>query len=956
VLCAQEYNFRYFGSAEGLQNLAVRKIYQDSVGFIWVSTENGIFRYDGERFDAFGPAQGIPYSSGAAFGDAPDGSLLVGGDFGLYHLSGNRFERLPVALKTVSWVQGIQSDGKGHTFIGTDAGLVELSNSPGHVGFGYRRFPQAPGTSGSGAGGVFVEGDTLWYGCGQELCRMDGTGTRVYGRDSGLPEREWQAIRKDRDGNLWVRGRNAGVFELEAGQSKFHRPGSSLLSTALSGVPSVDADGQILLPSPDGLFIQRHKGWQKIDRLDGLRGTVYAAFEDRQHSLWIGLAGRGLAQWRGYGEWESYSTASGLGSDIVYEILPQAYGSIWVATEGGLFRGTRRGEGIAWQRFQGLDSFATHSLRMGPDGELWAGTEAHGVARIQPQTGAVQWFGDDLGLTGKAAYTLRFDRQQRLWVATETGLYVARAPYQSFSRIEDIPRGRIWAVAEGSDGTIWAGGAGGLYEGVGGHWRNLTRADGLSNQEVLSLGAGVNGTMWVGYRFGGGIDRIHPKPGEPKPGALTIEKGIQRPGSDGLVYFLDFDTSGRLWVGTERGVDMWDGSRWSHYDTNDGLAWDDCNLNAFAEEADGTIWIGTSGGFSRFKPRPRSLPDAPLQVVFTRLAMGQRDVSGLSNPSFAIRENSLVARYSVPNAPRENEVVFRYRLEGANSAWTETAQRELQFARLAPGQYRLEIEAQDSHRVWSGYRAEFPFRILTPWYRTWWFICLCTLIPLSAVLVALRLRMMSARRRERELVRLVEEKTADLQRANEELSRLSLTDPLTGLANRRAFDQTLEKECARLTRTGSQLSLVMLDLDHFKALNDSEGHQRGDEYLVLLGAELIRLARRRIDVAARFGGEEFALILPGTNSADAARLAELARMAIARIELPHPGSPVGSFLTASGGVATATVEGWNTPEKLIAATDRALYRAKRTGRNRVIVADWAGIEQEMDDPAAANPL
>src|ERR1700676_4632586 len=99
VLWAQDYHFRYFGVAEGLTNLGVRQIYQDRVGFLWVSTENGIFRYDGERFEAFGPAQGIPVTSGAAFGDAPDGSLLVGLNLGLYRLAGNRFEKIPLAAK-----------------------------------------------------------------------------------------------------------------------------------------------------------------------------------------------------------------------------------------------------------------------------------------------------------------------------------------------------------------------------------------------------------------------------------------------------------------------------------------------------------------------------------------------------------------------------------------------------------------------------------------------------------------------------------------------------------------------------------------------------------------------------------------------------------------------------------------------------------------------------------------
>lgn len=760
---------------------------------------------------------------------------------------------------------------------------------------------------------------------------MDASGVRVFGKETGLPDRELTVVQKDHAGNLWVRARNAGVLELPAGRTRFQEPQGSIPPSSLGGVPAIDDEGRILLPSPDGLLIQDEKGWQKVDRSSGLRGTVYAAFEDRQHSLWIGLAGRGLAQWRGYREWETYSTASGLTSELVYEMLPRADGSLLVATEAGLFRGERRQFGRSFSKVEGFAGLASHSVRMSPDGDIWVGTETHGVARLHERTGKIQWFSEAQGLTGHSAYTLRFDRHQKLWVGTEAGLFAATAPYLRFSRIAELPISRIWALAEGTDGTIWAGGAGGLFALMGQHWQNLTNADGLSNKEVLSLGAGPNGAMWVGYRFGGGIDRVHPK-----AGALSIERAVQRPGSDGLIYFLDFDSHGRLWAGTERGVDMWDGSRWIHYDMNDGLAWDDCNLNAFAEEPDGTVWIGTSGGLSRFKPRPRSVPDAPLEVVFTRLAIGQTDVSGLQNPSFGARANSLVVRYSPLNSLRQNGVVFRYRLGGENSTWTETAQRELHFANLAPGVYRLEIEARESDGPWSGHGAVFPFRVLTPWYGRWWFIALCVLIPLSAVAVALRLRMLSAQRRERELVRIVEEKTADLRRANEELFRLSFTDPLTGLANRRVFDQALERECARLQRTGSPVSLLSIDADHFKALNDSEGHQRGDECLILLGAELIRLCKRRMDLAVRSGGEEFAVVLPDTDAAEAERFGELVRQAIAGLKLPHPASPTAPFLTVSVGVATAK---WVcTPAELVAAADRALYAAKRGGRNRVSVA------------------
>jgi diguanylate cyclase (GGDEF)-like protein len=933
MLYAQEYSFRYFGVTEGLTNLGVAEIYQDRVGFIWVSTENGIFRYDGDRFEAFGPEQGIPSNPSAALGDAPDGTLLAGGLFGLYRLHGNRFEKLSFDFKTVSWAQGIQADGKGHTFLGTDSGLKELYVEPGKDGFAMRGFPQPPGTTGSGAWGVLVDGDTLWYGCGNELCRKDSNGTAVYGRESGLPEHACMTIRKDRDGNLWVRARNVGVFELPAGESKFRRPDTPFTPEAMGGVSGIDADGRILLPTSEGLLIREENGWQKIDRTVGLRGTVYSVLEDRQHTLWIGLEGRGLAQWLGYREWENYTTASGLGNDLVYEMLPRADGSMLVGTEGGLFRGERRQLSMVWKQVAGVGNSPVHSVQLAPDGDIWLGTETHGAGRLHLPAGSVEWFGDEQGLAARQAYTLRFDREKRLWAATEAGLFVANAPYRRFSRITELPATRIWAVAEGRDGTIWAGGTGGLYSYEAGRWKNFTKTDGLSNQEVLSLGADANGKMWVGYRFGGGIDRV-----QSSPGGLVVENGVQRRGTDGIVYFLDFDAAGRLWAGTERGVDAWDGSRWSHYDIRNGLAGDDCNLNAFASEADGTVWIGTSAGLSHFKPRSSGSPDAPIKVVFTHLVMGTTDVSGLQNPSFGIPSNSLIARYAAPNASREDATVFRYRLKGANAAWTETPQQELQFAQLAPGAYRLEVEAQDENSAWGRHGAEFPFVILTPWYWSWWFIGVCMLVPLSGAGAVLRFRMMSAQRRVRELAQLVEEKTVDLRRANAELQRLSSTDPLTGLANRRVFDHTLEMECARLQRSGTAVSLLMIDVDHFKDMNDSQGHQRGDECLMRVATELTRLVKRQIDLVARYGGEEFAVILPATSAADAERLGESTRLAIAGLKLPHLASPVAPFLTVSVGVATATVEGWKTPEELVAAADEALYSAKRSGRNRAVVS------------------
>jgi diguanylate cyclase (GGDEF)-like protein len=924
-LRAQEYSFRYFGVAEGLNNLTVRTIYQDRVGFLWVATVNGFFRYDGERFEAFGAAQGAPSSPGAAFGDAPDGSLLAGGSFGLLRLRGDRFEKVPVPFKSVGELQGIQADGKGHTYLNTEYGLMELSCQPGTDGFTVRAIPPPPGTpvtSVNGvpeAGGLLLDGDAIWYGCGVSLCRMEKGETRVYGAESGLPAHAVVVILKDRKGDLWVRARNIGVLVLPAGQSQFRKPVLMNFNQNPTGIPSEDAQGRILLPLPDGMLMGDERDWQKIDHSQGLHGSVYRTYEDRQHSLWICMRGRGLVHWRGYREWENYTSASGLVSDAVHAILTQPDGTIWVGADGGLMRGKRQGSGgIQWEKVAALDGLNVNVVRESPDGGLWLGADPHGLARMDVRTGRLKWVSDRQNIN-RAVYILSFDRQHRLWVGNDDGLYLAQPPYRTFVRISELPRLRFRALVEGTDGTIWAGGIGGLFSFAGGKWRNWTKADGLRDQQVLSLGAGVQGTIWVAYRFISGMDRVHLQ-----PNGLAVEKNVQRPGSDAIVYFLDSDAVGRMWAGTDHGVDMWDGARWNHYGVSDGLVWDNCDQNAFAADPDGTVWIGTSGGLSRFKPSLRQSPQAPIKVVFTKLSMAGADVSNQSHPSFDMHTNSLLARFSAMNASRENAIVFRYRMEGASSDWTETTQRELQFAKLAPGDYRLEIEARDGDGVWRADRAEFAFRILTPWYRAWWFLTLCILIPLCVTWLVFHIRIAEANRREHDLRLLVG--------AQKTIESLAFYDPLTELPNRRMLLDRLRRSLAACSRDDRLRAILFVDLDKFKALNDSLGHKIGD-LLLQETARRLTASIRETDTVARLGGDEYVVILEDLSELpeEAAAQAEMiGKKILAMIGHPYLLAGHECLITASIGITIFRIH-QGTTEEVLQQADIAMYQAKAAG-------------------------
>lgn len=181
----------------------------------------------------------------------------------------------------------------------------------------------------------------------------------------------------------------------------------------------------------------------------------------------------------------------------------------------------------------------------------------------------------------------------------------------------------------------------------------------------------------------------------------------------------------------------------------------------------------------------------------------------------------------------------------------------------------------------------------------------------------------------------LEEVRQGLEVANAELMRLSATDSLTQLANRRSFDRLLDEEIRRARRAGSPLSVLLADIDHFKRVNDTYGHPFGDECLRQVAAVLAGHCQRAGDVAARYGGEEFVVLLPGLDAERAVALAESIRCAIAQLQLQHGGQMVA--LTVSLGVATLTPS-LSAPADLLAAADAALYQAKNAGRDRVLLA------------------
>jgi diguanylate cyclase (GGDEF)-like protein len=184
----------------------------------------------------------------------------------------------------------------------------------------------------------------------------------------------------------------------------------------------------------------------------------------------------------------------------------------------------------------------------------------------------------------------------------------------------------------------------------------------------------------------------------------------------------------------------------------------------------------------------------------------------------------------------------------------------------------------------------------------------------------------------------VAERTAQLEEANRKLATLSATDSLTGLANRRHFDEALRSVWARASRIGQPLAVVMLDVDYFKKFNDRYGHQAGDSCLVRVAQALAASARRASDLTARYGGEEFSIVLPNTGADEARQVGEALRRAIEQLDIANEGAESGQ-VTISVGVAILSGPGVADPDALMRLADAALYRAKDAGRNRVVLSE-----------------
>ena len=779
TLHAQRYSFKLYSGSQGLGNLATLCMIQDSTGYLWIGTQHGLYRYDGSHFLSFDMRDGLPSARIESLFEAADHTLWAGTSAGIARRQGSKFQYVDVGRPIeIMGRSAIASDPAGHILVSSATGL--LVGTPAGTGFHFSAIPPIAGAD-PAVHGIHLSLDgVVWFGCGSQICRLQSNRVTALGAESGIPSDRWDAIITDREGTLWIRS-STRLLRRPLHATRFEPADAVIPENSDFAALSLGRDGELFVPTDFGVTMRASGKWRNLGKAQGLPADpTSSVLVDHEGSIWIGLLGFGVARWLGYQQWESWTSADGLSNDTIWAIRRDANHDLWMGTDLGLNRLHIGADGKptwrAWTEHQGINGNKVRNVLEAEDGIIWTGSSPGGVSRLDPKTGTVTTYGARDGITNDRVTKLKLDGRGGLWVGTRGGIFhgvpqgVPQSTRMRFERIQlplSSPDEIFFDALSDRQGRWWLCGSRGLAVLDNRHWRRFTKQDGLPTNYLGYITQAADDSIWIGYREPYGVSRITLDGGHFQVRTFTEKDGL---GSD-KALFVGADQAGRIWFGSDRGVDTYDGIRWRHYDQQDGLIWNDCDAGSFLADPDGSVWIGTSGGLSHFRPAANPTPSAPPLVEITEAHIGGHQID-LSGPIRVKHGHApLLAFFAALTFVDERTVRSRYRLAGFADEWVETSLRQLEYADLPPGKYTLEVAARGADGQWNPSPARLPLEVLPLWWETWW-------ARLGVILAALFLawsyiwsRERRYRKEQQRLESAVDQRTRELRVQKEKIER-----------------------------------------------------------------------------------------------------------------------------------------------------------------------------------------
>jgi signal transduction histidine kinase/ligand-binding sensor domain-containing protein len=733
-----QFQFDSWTTENGLPQNSINDIRQTRNGYLWLSTNNGLTRFDGARFVVFDRStEGIRTQRVRSLLEDSKGSLWVGTDDGmLIQYRDGKFrtytveDGLPYAQTSK-----IEEDDEGSLWITWHGAIIAVTKFDGERFVNYRPEDFAHGLRSDPA-----KRYPWWSQDSAGLhCLIKGR-VRTYSFQGNLSQAQVIGVYADHYGNLWIQTSGAGVVKVTNGQIKHF--------TTREGLPSNQVVGSFLEDRKGNLWFSDYSPGSRVYRIkNGKPELIHALvrgwfYEDHEGSIWFGTL-TGLYRLRELAI-TLLTERDGLSHNWVYPILQDRAGAIWIGSSG--LNKYERSRFTHYRIGEGPLSDVITCIYEDKAGRLWIGTRS-GLAYLK--NGRFVKYEDESEFLKHVVRAIHEDRAGNLWFGTDKGLVKLKdGQFTGYTSKDGLSHDHVKALLEDRAGALWIGALHGLTRLKDGVFTAYTERDGFIGNQVRAIYEDGEGVLWIGT-YDGGLYRLKAE----HLTRYTTKEGLH---DNGVFQILE-DGAGNLWMGCNRGIyrvsrqelnDFAEGRARSItsvvYGTKDGLATLECNGGhqpSGLKTADGKLWFPTMGGVAIVDPKAVSINSAPLPVLIEEFRLAGELIDFSGGVEIPHDKNSFEVRYAAQSFIKPEYVRFKYRLEGLGQDWIEAGDRRTaDFYHIPAGRYRFVVIAANSDGVWNTAGASVEIVVVPPPWRRWWFITLAVIASLSVVVLIYKRR------------------------------------------------------------------------------------------------------------------------------------------------------------------------------------------------------------------------
>jgi len=952
----QPPRFGLLDRADGLVSLSVSSIQQDKYGFMWFGSQGGLNRYDGVKTEVF---THDPFDKNTIandlvqtiYYDEENNIMWVGTYSGLSGLNIDTREVVhyqkdnnnPEKTLSNNIVVSITKDNKNNLWVGTMDGLnkIDLTNSSiTHIKTENSTIRSL----------LFDTNNTLWIGTlgglnyiddidnnivkktpmdfpsqyfmaitesepGKLILGLWGYGLVEYWPEKNIkkqypvPDNKIYTVLESSDGTLWAGSWGGGLWSkpMNGEAVWFENSENSELSNSVIYALFQDKGGIVWVGTNGGgvhyLSPRRNNyrfiGNDSINNLKVAQGKIDVVYKDSQDFMYISVYGAGLYILKNnqLHLLKHSDSEESLLDNIVNSVFEDSNNNLWVASNGGLQLLNRSDLTFKnWSQIHpqnklshDIITFITEDSKK----NLWIGTYGEGINIYNSNTDSLKVLKntpDDINsLSDNIIYYIYETSMSDIWIGTNNGLNLYNPVNSSFKT----------------------------------YFHDSNNSNSLTGNNIRAINEDFEGNLWIGT-YSAGINKKEKN--NDIFSHYTTKSGLS---SNNILSIIVSDDN-RVWLGTRSGINIISEieNKIDIIDERDGLFGVLFNIGHY-KDRDGSLFFGGTHGVTKINSHKMYVNSHKPDVHITNIAVMGKDLPKKSlvldgqKIKISYKTNFFRLEFIGLDYESPNRNSYEYKMEGFDKDWIKNNNRTYaNYTNLKPGEYEFKVKASNNDQIWSDGGASIFIKILSPWYLTWWAFLLYFAFTIFTLYILWKWR-------ESHLIaeqnKKLEYTNNLLEKANCELEQLTIRDNLTGLYNRRYFDNNLPIEVFRAIRTNSPISVLMIDIDDFKIYNDNFGHLMGDKVLKIIADTLQISASRTTDFITRFGGEEFVIVLLNTDIVGANLVASNIHSVLKDKK---------ESLTVSIGVHTEIPNTNCDPLDLVKKADDTLYKAKKSGKNK----------------------